>query len=592
MHVFRGSSLLRLGIVTAFLLLLLPVAAPVAAQSDSNSYTSDEYGFILEWTDTWKMGKRSSSTTIDLWRDEAVLVTIRVLDGSRVSPQDAVAPGREDVVLADHRDADPPRIVVESSLYNGEIDAVGTYEAYSINDGDVTLLVSFITPALFQETMLEMIPQELTINGTPLLAGQNIADTPMVTDLTGESTPSESSEGVTRTSRGNSSNETPEPTGDADTGVTRTPRTRDTEPTAEPTSEVNRTSRSGTAEETPEATESPTETAPASVPEGMETFTGPVFGYTVQYDPSIWEMDAEIQDEGVDGIRLLSGNSTFTIWAWDGYGSNPVACLDGEAEFYSSQDDRITGWEPIIGADGEPLRYESDDLAWGVFRLTYTNSNGDAYTLIDYISCEPIPDQDAVLIVLLSSGEESYNADLDLALDVLDTLTFGEPPAEGNNVGQSTGVEINTNLDGSLYTSPNFGYTVDIPLEWSVLDESSTSTDEQIVVNNGTSTVTLWGTSSYSGGLRGCVDFAAESSGLDLSVDIDADGGEFRGSYRDAAFANFVYERDGEQWMYFVNCRPIGDTGAFLIVIQDVPYSEFTSERRARTDIENSIVMP
>lgn len=592
MHVFRGSSLLRLGFAAVFLLSMLPVAVPVAAQSEATSYTSEEYGFTLAWTDAWEMDPDSFPERIMVWRDEAVLLTVNVYDGSLYSLQDLVKPDSRNPVIADHRDADPPRIIVESTMYEGEMDAVSIVEAYSLNDGQVMLQVIVSTLPMFQETMLEIIPAELSINGTPLLSGQHLADSPTVTDLSGEPTATEASGGVSRTSRGNSNDETPEATGDANTGVTRTPRTGSSDPTPEPTSEVSRTSRSGNGEETPEPTEAPAETPPPAAPEGMETFTGPVFGYTINYDPAIWDLDAEIEDEGLDGIRLLSGNSTFTIWAWDGYGSDPVACLDGEVEFYSSQDDRISGWEPIIGNDGEPLRYESEELAWGVYRLTYTNSNGDAYTLIDYISCEPIPNQDAVLIVLLSSGEESYNADLDLALDVLDTLTFGEPPAEGSNVGQSTGVEINTNLDGSLYTSPNFGYSVDIPLEWSVLDESSTSTDDQIVVNNGTSTVTLWGTSSYSGGLRGCVDFAAEASGIDLTVDIDADGAEFRGSYRDAAFANFIYERDGEQWMYFVNCRPIGDTGAFLIVIQDVQYSEFTAERRARTDIENSIVMP
>lgn len=331
----------------------------------------------------------------------------------------------------------------------------------------------------------------------------------------------------------------------------------------------------------------------ATQPEG--TYTGPVYGYSIEYDPDIWTLDAEIQEGRVDGIRLVSENSTYTIWAWDAYGNDPLACLEGEVEYYSSELDAISDWAPALDANGDPLRHESENLAWGVYNLNFTTDSGATVPLVDYISCEPIPSQDAVLIVLLSSSPETYNTELDNALDVLDTLQFGEATdttGEEDVPSGTVDLEIDTNLAGSVYTSPTYGFTAEIPLEWQILDESTDGSDERLVVGNGTSIVTLWATDQYAGDLAGCVDFAAQSSGLDLVLDSDASGGDFRGVYRNEAFGNFVYEQDGVQMMYFINCRAIPGTDGFLILIQDVEYDQFTNERRFRTDIENSIILP
>lgn len=386
--------------------------------------------------------------------------------------------------------------------------------------------------------------------------------------------------GITRTPRTGSDAEEPEPTEDDDTEITRTPRTGNTtdEDAEEPQDDVT------------------------SQPAG--SYTGPTYGYSLEYDPEVWTLDAEIQEGRVDGIRLVRDNSTYTIWAWDAYGSDPLACLEGEVEYYSTQHEAISNWEPVLDASGDPLRHESESLAWGVYHLDYESSNGATSALIDYISCEPIPGQDAVLIVLLSSDPDAYNTELDHALDVLDTLQFSDAT---NTAGEdetidatvdpdetidTTGVEISTNLSGSEYTSPTYGFTAQIPLEWQILDESIEGTDEVLVVGNGTSVVTLWATDQYAGDLAGCVDFAAASSGLNLQLDSDAAGGDFRGVYRNEAFGNFVYEQDGVQMMYFINCQAIPGTNGFLILIQDVEYDQFTSERRFRSEIENSIVMP
>lgn len=340
--------------------------------------------------------------------------------------------------------------------------------------------------------------------------------------------------------------------------------------------------------ETPEPTEE-------VVAAGPQTFTAPVYGYSVEFDNTIWTLDAEIHEGNVDGVRLVREGTTLTIWAWDNYGSDPLHCLEEEAAYYSQQVDAISDWEPALDTNGDPLRYESNNLAWGVFNLTYTTQSGASGPLVDYISCEPIPGQDAVLIVLMSTNPPIYDEEFELVLDILDTLTFADAPDNGTvaaTVEPDTTIEIDTGLVGTEYASPNYGFTAEIPLQWQVVEESVDGTDERLVVTNGTSVVTLWATDTYSGDLAGCVDFAANASGLNLQVDRDASGSEFRGVYRNEAFANFVYEQDGTPMMYFVNCQVIPGTNGHLILIHDVEYDLFTSERRFRSEIETSIVMP
>lgn len=340
--------------------------------------------------------------------------------------------------------------------------------------------------------------------------------------------------------------------------------------------------------ETPVATEQ-------TVTQEEGAFTSAVYGYSVEYDPEIWELGGVIEEGNVDGVSLRRDSTALTIWAWDAYGGDPLVCLQGEEDFYSNELENISDWTPRTDRNGDELRHESDTLAWGVFDLTYTNDSGQSYPLVDYISCEPIPGKGASLIVLLSSNPSTYDDDLELTLDILDTLQFEEVSGtdvtpEPDNDGDT--VEIDTNLVGSEYISPNWGFSANIPLEWHIVEEGVDGTNETLIVTNGTSVVTLWATDEYVGDLAGCVDFAADASGLDLQIDEDASGGDFRGVYRNEAYGNFVYDDGGTEMMYFINCRAIPGTDGFLILTHDVEYAFFSTERAARAEIENSIVLP
>lgn len=458
MRTFHTFFMLRVTVVTLFLIALVPMQ--LAAQDAEASHTFDAHNVTVTWADAWQIVPPADdvSSIISLNRDMSITVVVSVIDSSAVSPEDAVWILYEDdsEIVEDLSDSIPPR----ATYTDAETGMMFTAEAYLVNDGETTVIVMVSTIPVLMQSAIELIQAEVQVNGSPVLAGEPLGEAEYPEDLTGQAT-AETESPSSRSTRG--TDPTPEATGEATTEAERTSRTsrttsetpeatneserssrssRSTDATPEATeastSEITRTSRTGTSttEETPEvtqvATEAPdptqvsTEVPTEEVIESQmpETYTGPVYGYSLEYNPSVWFLVEEIDSPAADGIHLNGETSTLFIWGMNEYGADPVGCLAGEDEYYSTGAASITNWQVANDADGEPLWFEGDDLAWGVFTYTFTSSSGEEVEFVDYISCETIPGQDAVLIAQLSSFPEDYNTNLDYVLDILDTLEF------------------------------------------------------------------------------------------------------------------------------------------------------------------------
>ena len=612
----RFFAWLRTTLVAFVLLALVPAQSIAAAQSGGNSYEST-LGYVVTWDNNWEFDDtlifeaEGVFDIITLWNADAGFLMISGLTGANLDPAELLEADSDEDEISSDLDGEVPQLVTTDGRFQS------IEEGYVLNDGTLGITVSVTTTPADFDTVVANAQDGVQINGSPVLMGEPLADSGSTEVATEPDDADDSDTGVTRTTRGGT-DETAEE--DEDTGVTRTPRNsssddEEAEATEEPTEEdedtgVTRTPRNSSSDEDDEPTEETTDTDVTSgrVSTSLETYQGPVWGYTFEYDDEIWTPQNEYDDEGLDGLSLNSSTATVTIWAWDSYGNDTQACVDGEADYYGNQTESITDWEQVVDGNGDPLRSDSEGLSWSVYSLVYTNERGNQTELIDYISCQEIPGEDAVLIVLLSSAPENYNENLDLTFDILDTLQFGEPAdqpeadpteeaAPTEEVAQTTEdtgarTEIDTSFDGSQYTSPLYGYTVYVPLEWQIVDETVDGEEEILILDNGTSVVTLWATPAPSDDLEACVDYAAESSGKPLSLLTNSTGGDFRGVYGDEAFGNFTYTDGSTEMMYFISCRPIPGSDAVLVLTQDVPFEKFTSERRNRNEIEESITMP
>lgn len=562
----------RLVIVVVLALIpLFGVTAAAAAQNglqDDNAYESPQFGYTVEWGDDWSVrardviSNRGGYDTLTL-RGEAGTLLIQG-QGSNVTASDAVEKriqieGRDTDVVTQNLEGDVP--MTEMVVGRNRI----LIEGYTLDTNKAVVIIVLSARERDFDDALASVHEQVLFNDGQILTGQDVVE-------------------------GNGGEATETPTEEA--AVEPTEETART--VSAPTSAVSTVEATAATEDATEAPVDPTDGGTSVSQEAEGTYTGTLNGYTVEFDPDLWEVSDVIESDESDGIHLVSDSGTLTIWSWSGYGADPVACLDGEANYYAQDDPNVEDWMPAEDANGDPIRYETEDYAYGVFTLTYTDpDDGEVTELVDYVECRTIPGADASVIIFGSSTPELYNDHLDMVLDVAETITFANEDTPEVSQPVTTPAEDDipaSGLSGSLYTSPSFGFTIDIPLQWQVQDEQLAQNDEQIMLTNGTSDVLIWATDAYNGDLAGCVDFAAENAPYELELAETAEGKPFRGDDRNGAYGNFLY--DGGDEAYSISCQYIEEGESVLILAQDVPADELASQRKFRIDLQQSIELP
>lgn len=441
-HIF---FLARLALAAVLILVAVPASSTAMAQDSGNSFTNEEFGVTVEWGERWvaDLEPIPGDSYLAIERDQTAFLQVIMIDAQGMTPEEAIMAAMfgDYEVLEDRMDESPPSITVRMPA--SPLDYL--YYAHSVNDGDTIVVLALGAAPVLMDTAIQITRQDVTINGEPALADYVSSGFETRGDVTGDATPDTDTR-TSRTTRGTT--ETPEATAEVteesgrvsrtSRGTSETPVATETETvvaTEEPTTEITRTSRTGSGEsETPEATTAPTEDPTAEPTEEPTeevietddpgTFTGPVWGYSVTYDTEMWEQSNTFDTPTVDGVRLDGDSATVSMMGLSEYGADPVGCLMGENEYYSSESDNISNWEVATDANGDQLWYESDELAWGVFSYTFHSSSGTDVEFVDYISCETIPGEDAVLVVQMTSFPDDYNDNLDAVLDILDTLEF------------------------------------------------------------------------------------------------------------------------------------------------------------------------
>lgn len=448
MRTVHLARCMRIGFLALLLVAMAPVAYAAQETDTETSHTFDQFGVTVAWEPDWQVANlvEGSITRVSLDYQSSVFAQVILFEAMEISPAEALdlLLLEDATLLYDNRDSDIPSFTQIYSDFGTE----AYWEAYLLEDETTVVVVGLEYLPVLKDESIRKAQVGLTINGTSPYRG-SIVEESQVTDLTGDATPQaegdvtpqsteaaspEATEETSRTSRtprtGSDATETPDATEAPEIEI---------EATAEATEEpgvITRTPRTGSnTTETPEATEAPEIEVEATAevteePEdtnrsqGLDSYTSGLYGFTINFDPNIWQLGDTLETSTVDGVLLDGESSTVFFIGTSEYGADPVGCLIGEDEYFSTESESISNWEVATGGDGEPLWYESDELAWGVFRYTYTLSDGSAVEFVDYISCETIPGEEAVLMVQLTSTPADYNDNLDAVLDVLDTIEF------------------------------------------------------------------------------------------------------------------------------------------------------------------------
>jgi len=558
----RDRGFTRPGVIIALIVAMLPSLAsgPVAAQGDSSglvdgtSYESPQFGYTLSWDDSWAARQRDITSnqggfdTITIRHDTG---TLRV--SGRADDEPAIDFLNDTVDLI-ARNADASAIVSEN--LEGEIPSIEftadrdhlIVEAYSLPDSGAVVVLTLRAQESEFATSLAAARANIALNDEPILRDE---DAP--------------------------SAEVPAPA---------TPEADDLPP--------------------------PDAATPEASSEGIdgETYTSPTYGYSLIWDANIWEAESLVGEDGYNELRLASPSVTLSIWSGPYYEGDPASCLEGEAEYFEGSDPSVSDWQPAEDADGNPIAGETSNASYGVFTLSYTDpetEDAEPVELVDYMECRSLVEGESVLVIFATTTPERYNDAIEDVLRITNAIELagedGEPDAPTPDAGTPVAIpgaspEGLSGLAGSIFTSPSFGFSLDIPPVWSVDDEIIAEEYELLVLNNGTSLVTLQATDQYSGDLEGCVAFAyAQVADVpafaDLEPDVTSTGDPFEGSNAEGAYANFTYTGpNDEKYAHFISCRAIVEGESSLILTQDVAYDAYATQRQSRRQIENAIVLP
>ncbi len=216
--------------------------------------------------------------------------------------------------------------------------------------------------------------------------------------------------------RGLSSDDADTPVAEEETPATGLNDLDDPEPTSERDAEETPIDR-----ETPE----PNETREAAGGVDGNSYTSPNFGYTVSWDPDIWEVEDESSEDGHDQLRLGDPINTVYLSGVEGFGGDPAACLEGTSDALDDGEG-VSNYRPAEDRNGNSIGAESQDRAFAQYELTLTNDDGDRVRITNYVECRVLVPDEAVLAIVYIVATDEFEAQFPLVEDLLDAIEIRE----------------------------------------------------------------------------------------------------------------------------------------------------------------------
>ncbi len=145
------------------------------------------------------------------------------------------------------------------------------------------------------------------------------------------------------------------------------------------------------------------------------TYESPAFGYSLEWDDSIWQVEeAETSDDN-DFLYLKSDNSDLYFESDVRFDGDPADCLDNAVSSIED-DDRVTEFETL---DDD----EDETSAFATFSYIVTIDDEDL-SMTQRSECLVLVEGESVLQIDHLAPQDDYEADSALVADVLDTLVL------------------------------------------------------------------------------------------------------------------------------------------------------------------------
>jgi plastocyanin len=168
----------------------------------------------------------------------------------------------------------------------------------------------------------------------------------------------------------------------------------------------------------------------------FETWESETYGFTITYDPEVWEISNEDTSESGDFVSFFNGPSFVSLSASDAYDGDFEECFDDWVEFLEEESADIEDFEPYEDEDGDPIEDEGDDFVQGAF--SFTSPDGDE---VFDVECRVLIEDQATLVILLETFEDQYEDQVEAKDELLEGLDLSDLDG-GNGGGEEVEIEV------------------------------------------------------------------------------------------------------------------------------------------------------
>jgi hypothetical protein len=343
-----------------------------------------------------------------------------------------------------------------------------------------------------------------------------------------------------------------------------------------------------------------------------DSYVSPTYGYSISWNAEFWTVSNESSSDGVDSLvlRLGDGVGNFYLTGLPA-AQDPADCLAAIASGRAESGD-YPGYGEVRGRETPEA---GPGGAGALFGYTLVTQSGDEIPLVQYLECRTLIPGEALLLITLEVIDEAslYEAALVLYDELIATLRLpggsqgedeGEDETEVDDEDEDeqpdeeeddrTTPRGESGVDGNVYTSPNFGYTISWdPAVWQVTDETYEDGSDyfEVTTVGGTSIVSFIAVEGYGGDASLCRDDAnallGETEGITAFTPTPhVDTGEpLIGGDGALAFAIFDITFSDESGTFqarsYLQCRTLVAGRAVLALIWIVPTQLFNADLAA-----------
>ncbi|CAN5760007.1 hypothetical protein BH20CHL4_BH20CHL4_01530 [soil metagenome] len=333
------------------------------------------------------------------------------------------------------------------------------------------------------------------------------------------------------------------------------------------------------------------------------TYTSPTYGYSLSWNDA-WTVDSVDTDETGDYLDLSNGVVVADLIGepWD---LADGSCFDRLVLFYSSD----PAYSDIQSATDNVSAHPGIWDITGILTMTYTDEEDGAVTdYINYAACSELPGQNSIV----SLEQFVPVAEFRTQVAAMDDLRGSFVPNVGAVVVEATttpAVEASptaiaaqtSNVVGTTYTSPSFGYSFSWDGAYEVeIDQSESGVDYLRIVNE-TVSVDLFAAASDNTPAE-CVDdlvlyYENEPLYTDVQFVTDAQNQPLRtpGDGYETALISFTQTgadgAEAEQFDYFT-CIRLEEQGVVVVLELFMAPSDFVLQSEAITALQEGLVLP